>query len=188
MSWNPPGLTWLITGASSGLGLALCRLIQQHAPHDTLIATSRNPSRTPDLVQEIESHSHSHSHASSSSSGGGDDGRGPSSSRWLKLDLDDPSCASVITDLEASGTQIDVLVNAAGFALLGAGELFSEEEARRQMETNFFGPYRLMRAVVPHMRRRRRGMIVNLSSGAGCFGRPSMSLYGASKSAMDGEL
>ena len=162
MPWNPQRLTVLITGSSSGLGLALTRNILSHGHH--VIATSRTPAKTPDLVAEVEA------------AGG----------QWLALDLDDPDCGAVIARLEDQGTHVDVLTNAAGFSILGASEAFAEDEVRRQMETSFFGPYRLMRAVVPRMRERRRGMIVNLSSGAGCYGREAMAIYGASKSAMDG--
>lgn len=157
-------LTWLITGCSSGFGLAIARHAQANG--HKVIATSRNPSKTPDLVQEIESN-------------GG---------RWLPLDLDDRDNASVINNLEAEGVAIDVLVNNAGFALLHAAEFITEDEARAQFETVFFGPYRLTRAVLPHMRKRRFGVIVNISTGASLEGRESMGIYSASKAAFDGTL
>ncbi|KAL1978995.1 hypothetical protein VTN96DRAFT_7553 [Rasamsonia emersonii] len=156
-------LTWLITGCSSGFGLSLTRIAQAHG--HTVIATSRNPSRTPDLVQEVEN------------KGG----------KWLQLDVDDPSRgAQVIEDLEASGQPIDVLVNNAGYSIYTAGECFTEEEVRQQMETLYFGPFRLIRAAVPHMRKRRFGVVVNFSSGAALEGRDSMGAYAASKAALDG--
>ncbi|KAI0129166.1 hypothetical protein BJ170DRAFT_362289 [Xylariales sp. AK1849] len=158
-------LTWLITGCSSGFGLQLTR--HALAAGHTVIATSRNPSRTPDLVAEISSTP---------------DGRG----QWLSLDTDDPDCGQLVTDLENGGTCIDVLVNSAGFAIAGPVEGFSDDEIRRLMETNFFGPYRLMRAVVPFMRARRRGVVVNLSSGSGLEARHTLGAYGASKAALDG--
>ena len=93
-------------------------------------------------------------------------------SRFLALDVDDPARgAALVDDLEAQGVAIDVLVNNAGWSIHGPAESFADEEVRRQMETVFFGPYRLLRAVVPHMRRRRRGMVVNIGSGAGVDGR-----------------
>lgn len=155
-------LTWLITGCSSGFGLAIARHAQANG--HKVIATSRNPSKTPDLVQEIERN-------------GG---------KWVALDLDDPHSAKVIDDLEAQGIAIDVLVNNAAFALLHAAEFITDDEARAQFETVFFGPYRLMRAVLPHMRKRRFGIIVNISSGASLEGRESMGIYSASKAAFDG--
>lgn len=155
-------LTWFITGAASGFGLELTRLTLANGHN--VIATSRNPQKVPDLVSEIEK------------KGG----------RWLTLDVDDPQGGSVIEKLEAEGTQIDILVNNAGWSIHGPAESFSEDEARRQMETVFFGPYRLIRAAVPHMRQRRRGLILNIGSGAGVRGRESMGIYAASKAAMDG--
>ncbi|GAP88536.1 putative retinol dehydrogenase 8 [Rosellinia necatrix] len=154
-------LTWLITGSSSGFGLELTRLAQ--ARGHRVIATSRDPARTPALVDEVV-------------------GRG---GRWLALDLTDLESGGVIDRLEAEGTRIDVLVNAAGMGIAGALESFSEAEARRQMDTNFFGPFRLVRAVTPHMRRRRAGVIVNFSSGAGLEAMHSLGVYGASKAALD---
>lgn len=155
-------LTWLITGCSSGFGLAIARHAQSKGHR--VIATSRNPSKTPELVREVES------------KGG----------RWLPLDLDDPNSAGVIEDLEAQGVSVDVLVNNAAFALLHAAEYITDDEVRAQFETVFFGPYRLTRAALPHMRQRRFGIIVNISTGASLEGRESMGIYSASKAAFDG--
>ncbi len=153
-------LTWLITGCSSGLGLALARTVQAHG--HTLIATSRNPSRTPDLVAEV------------TSKGG----------RWLALDVDDADCGSIIRNLDVA---VDVLVNNAGFAILQTVEQSADAELRRMMETIYFGPCGLIRAAVPGMRQRRFGVVVNVSSGAGLEARESMGGYGAAKAALDGE-
>jgi NAD(P)-dependent dehydrogenase (short-subunit alcohol dehydrogenase family) len=157
-------LTWLITGSSSGMGLALTRLAQSHG--HAVIATSRDPSRTPDLVAEVEAH-------------GG---------RWVQLDVDSPNCGAVIEKLEAEGVAIDVLVNNAGWSIHGPAEALPEDEVRAQMETLYFGPYRLIRAAVPHMRKRRSGIVVNISSGAALEGRPSMGAYAAAKAALDSAL
>lgn len=105
---------------------------------------------------------------------------------WVALDLDDPNSAGVIDKLEAQGVAVDVLVNNAAFALLHAAEFITEDEVRAQFETVFFGPYRLTRAALPHMRRRRFGIVVNISTGASLEGRESMGVYSASKAAFDG--
>ncbi|PKS06192.1 hypothetical protein jhhlp_007509 [Lomentospora prolificans] len=157
-------LTWLITGCSSGIGLELVR--QAQANGDIVIATSRNPSRTPDVVAEIES------------KGG----------RWVKLDVDEPDCDQVIHDLEKAGFEIDVLVNNAGYSIHGAAESFTEREVRALMETLYFGPYRLTRAVVPYMRKWRFGVVTQISTGAALEGRPSMGIYAAGKAALEGEF
>ncbi|KAM0321797.1 hypothetical protein ACHAQA_009894 [Verticillium albo-atrum] len=129
-----------------------------------VIATSRHPESTPELVAEIE-------------------GKG---GRWLPLDVTAPSSAKIVADLEESGIAIDVLVNNAGRSLHGAIESFSEEETRSQMDVVFFGPFRLVRAVIPAMRARRTGIVVNIGSGAGIDGRETMGIYAAAKAAMDG--
>ena len=155
-------LTWLITGSSSGFGLSLARIAQ--AGGHKVIATSRNPSNTPDLVKEIES------------KGG----------KWLTLDVNNPDSAQVIHNLEKSGTEIDVLVNNAGFSIYSPIETFREEEIRAEMESMYFGPVRLIQTVLPYMRQRRYGVIVNMSSGASLDARDSMGAYAGAKAALDG--
>ncbi|KAK4160471.1 hypothetical protein QBC43DRAFT_325320 [Cladorrhinum sp. PSN259] len=170
-----PRLTFLVTGCSSGLGLLLSRRILSQGHN--LVATSRNPSKTPALVSEIESFQ-----------GGG---RG----RWFPLDVTDPTAGpDLISTLEkeegggTTATQIDVLINNAGFSIHAPVETFTDEELREMMDTHYFGPARLIRAVLPHMRRRRKGVIVNISSGAGLQGRPSMGGYAPAKAALDGNV
>ncbi|CAH0026953.1 unnamed protein product [Clonostachys rhizophaga] len=161
LSWGEKKLTWLITGASSGFGLALTRLALEGGHR--VIATSRNPSSYPDIEKEI------------SSKGG----------ELVALDINAPDSADVIYKLQEKGVEVEVLVNCAGAAILGPAESFNEDEVRALAETAYFGPYRLIRAVVPGMRTRRRGMIVNVSTGSAVDGRESMAVYGASKAAMD---
>jgi NAD(P)-dependent dehydrogenase (short-subunit alcohol dehydrogenase family) len=98
-----------------------------------------------------------------------------------------PDLVAEIRTAQPPPIEIDVLVNNAGFAMAGALEHFADDEVRALLETNFLGPYRLLRAVVPRMRRRRVGVVVNLSSGAGLEARESLGVYGASKSAMNSE-
>ncbi|CAI7587648.1 unnamed protein product [Penicillium viridicatum] len=154
-------LTWLITGCSSGFGLSLTRAAQ--AGGHKVIATSRNPSRTPELVAEIES------------KGG----------KWMQLDLDSRDSGDIITELESHGNHIDVLVNNAGYSIYAPIETVNEEEVRAQMETMYFGPLRLIRAVLPHMRQRKSGVIVNMSSGASLDGIPTMGVYAGAKAGLD---
>lgn len=155
-------LTWLITGCSSGFGLSLTRAAQ--AGGHKVIATSRNPSRTPELVAEIES------------KGG----------KWVQLDVDSRDSGDTITELESHGDHIDVLVNNAGYCIYAPIETVNEEEVRNQMETMYFGPLRLIWAVLPHMRQRKSGVIVNMSSGASLNGIPTMGVYAGAKAGLDG--
>ena len=155
-------ITWLITGCSSGFGLSLARLAQ--AGGHKVIATSRNPSKTPDLVSEIES------------KGG----------KWIKLDVDDLNSAQTINDLEKEGCEVDALVNNAGYSIYSPIETSTEEEIRAQMESMYFGPLRLIRAVLPYMRKRRFGIIANMSSGASLDARDTMGPYAGAKAALDG--
>ena len=155
-------LTWLITGCSSGFGLSLARAAQ--AGGHRVIATSRNPSQTPELVTEIESQ-------------GG---------KWVQLNVDSHDSGNVIRELESAGEHIDILVNNAGYTIYAPIETVEEEEVRNQMETMYFGPLRLIRAVLPYMRQRKSGLIVNMSSGASLDGLPTMGVYAGAKAGLDG--
>lgn len=109
--------------------------------------------------------------------------------RWIQLDVTDPDSASIIQKLEEDeeGGGIDVLVSNAGLSVHAVVEAFTENEVRRQMEVLYLGPFRLVRAVVPHMRRRRFGVVINMSTGAALEGRESMGTYAAGKAATDGK-
>lgn len=160
--------TWLITGSSSGFGWSLV----QHALESghNVIATSRNPSKTPDLVKRVNDAANGH---------------------WLALDVTSPASEirSKVAEAERRFGGIDILVNNAGYAQAGAFEDLSEELARSQMETNFFGVFKLTQAVLPGMRNNsqdgRARAIINISSGAGFLARPGLSLYAASKHALE---
>ena len=157
--------TWLVTGSSSGFGLSLVRYILNQGHN--VIATSRNPSKDPDLVREITSHSNG---------------------RWLALDVSwsKPAVDSLVQQAwnEFEGG-IDFLVNNAGYSILGAAEEIPEDGAKRQFEVNFWGAVRTTQAVLPLMRSRRKGAIINISSVAGIDALPTCAIYAASKFALE---
>jgi len=156
--------TWLVTGSSSGLGLALVRycLAQGH----NVIATSRNPSKTPELVEEITS---------------------KPNGRWLALDVTwpKPKIENVIYEAWTLFDGIDVLVNNAGYSILGAAEEIPEPAAKLQFEVNFWGAIRCTQSVLPSMRSRKSGTIVNISSIAGVDALPTCAIYAGSKFALE---
>ena len=107
--------------------------------------------------------------------------------KTLQLDVtDDASVNKAIQTIISESGRIDVLVNNAGYGLVGAFEDLSMDEIRRQFETNFFGVIRVMQSVLPLMRKQKFGIIVNISSGAGRFGYPSGSAYVSTKFALEG--
>ncbi len=109
------------------------------------------------------------------------------SSSELPMDVrDEASVRTAIADLIAREGRIDVVVNNAGIAVAGAVEDTSIEEAIDQFDVNFFGVLRVCRAVLPHMRERRAGCIVNIGSIAGLVAVPYQGLYSASKFALEG--
>jgi len=146
----------LVTGASSGFGRATAGLLAERGYR--VYGTSRRPS--PDLPRGVQA---------------------------LAVDVrsDDSVASAVETVLHGAG-RVDVLVNNAGSALFGESESTSVDEARDQLETNLLGVMRMVNAVLPSMRAQRGGRIVNVSSLAGLLGVPLMSLYSASKFALEG--
>jgi len=104
----------------------------------------------------------------------------------VELDVtDDGSVEHAIRTVIDETGRIDVLVNNAGYGLMGVTEAVTLEQARRIMDTNFFGAVRMNRAVLPHMRRQKSGLLIHISSGAGRVVVPSMGFYCASKWAME---
>ncbi|MBN1483308.1 MAG: SDR family oxidoreductase [Chloroflexia bacterium] len=147
----------LITGASSGLGRAAARHLADRGYQ--VYGTSRRP------PQELAGESFP----------------------LLQMDVtDEDSVRRAVAEVIERAGRIDVLLNNAGFGLAGAVEDTSIEEARRQFETNFFGLLRVTRAVLPSMRERRAGLIVNTSSIGGLIGVPFTSMYAATKFAIEG--
>lgn len=153
---------WFITGASSGLGRALAEAVLDRG--ERAAVTARDPER---LLAFIE--------------------RYPAQALVLELDVTRPDQARdmVAQAMERFGC-IDVLVNNAGYGLLGAAEEFEFGQLRRQFETNFFGLVSVTRAVLPIMRRARSGRIVNISSVGGVRAIAGFSAYNATKFAVEG--
>ncbi|MGE3650563.1 MAG: SDR family oxidoreductase [Reyranellaceae bacterium] len=109
----------------------------------------------------------------------------PRSSRLRVLALDVTRPDSIAAALAASGP-IDVLVNNAGVGLFGAFEATPMEQARRVFETNTFGVMAMTQAVLPQMRARRSGVVVNVTSSAALAPMPLVAVYTASKTAIEG--
>jgi NAD(P)-dependent dehydrogenase (short-subunit alcohol dehydrogenase family) len=153
---------WLITGTSSGFG----RVLAEHvlAQGHRLVATARDPGRLADLVAIA-----------------------PDRVLATALDVTRPgdAAAAVAAGLAAFGA-IDVLVNNAGFSILGALEETPEADLRDTMETLFFGAVAATRAVLSAMRARGRGTIVQISSVGGLTTAPGFGVYCAAKHALEG--
>jgi NAD(P)-dependent dehydrogenase (short-subunit alcohol dehydrogenase family) len=153
---------WFITGCSSGFGRALATLVLEQGWRAAV--TARDPSRVDGLVARH-------------------DGRGLA----LALDVTDPAqIAAAVHAAEARFGAIDVLVNNAGYGYETSVEEGDDVAVRALFETNVFGLAALMRAVLPGMRTRRRGYIVNFSSVAGFVGFPAFGYYAATKHAVEG--
>ncbi len=104
----------------------------------------------------------------------------------VQLDVDDAaSVERAVADVAAEAGSIDIVVNNAGMEIRGPIEEFSDAEARRQFETNVFGVLNVLRSVLPAMRERGSGVIVNVSSIAGLVSAPYAGLYAASKHALE---
>jgi NAD(P)-dependent dehydrogenase (short-subunit alcohol dehydrogenase family) len=103
------------------------------------------------------------------------------------LDVNDhEKVKEVINDVVNRFGRLDVLINNAGYGLMGSIEATSMDESRMQMETNFFGALAVTQAALPHMRKQGSGHIIQFSSIAGLAGSPGLGLYNASKHALEG--
>jgi NAD(P)-dependent dehydrogenase (short-subunit alcohol dehydrogenase family) len=114
-------------------------------------------------------------------------GGAPRGVEMVTMDVtDDTSVERTVEEVLTKSGRIDALINNAGNAYMGAVEDTTVDEAKAQLETNFFGVLRVCRAVLPAMRRQAGGYIVNISSLAGVLGLPFSGLYSASKFALEG--
>ncbi|GHF10976.1 short-chain dehydrogenase/reductase [Streptomyces spiralis] len=154
--------TFLITGVSSGLGQAFAR--EALAAGNLVVGTVRSPEQV-ELFEALA----------------------PGRAVGRLLDVtDDRAVATVFDDVERTVGPVDVLISNAGYGLEGTVEETSIEDARRQFDVNVFGSVAVIKAVLPHMRRRRGGHIFVVSSMAGLTALPGVAFYGASKFAMEG--
>ncbi|PVH82206.1 putative short chain oxidoreductase/dehydrogenase [Cadophora sp. DSE1049] len=117
-------------------------------------------------------------------------GHGPASSHqsgghWIELDVMAPDIREKIEHASELFGRIDIVVNNAGYMMIGVFEGLAEYAARAQFEVNFFGPFKVMQAVIPGMRNRRSGLIINMSSGAGVRAQATVSMYSSSKFALE---
>jgi NAD(P)-dependent dehydrogenase (short-subunit alcohol dehydrogenase family) len=164
-----PAEVVLITGCSSGFGRLMAETLARK--HYQVFATMR-------AIQDRNAHAAHELRALAE--------REALLLHVLELDVtDDASVEHAVDDAIARAGRIDVLVNNAGYALLGLVESATLEQAKRIMETNFFGVVRMNRAVLPHMRRQGSGLLVHMSSVSGRMGVPGLGLYSASKFALE---
>ena len=150
----------LITGASSGIGLETAKLFQ--AKNWKVAATMRTPENANELTNIVDL-------------------------ECVRLDVTDTeSIRSAIEQTLAKFQRIDAVVNNAGYGLLGPFEAASDEQVRRQIETNLFGVMNVCREIIPYFRKQKKGIIVNVSSIGGRTAFPFSSLYNATKWAVEG--
>ncbi len=154
----------LITGTSKGIGYetALAFAREGFRVH----ATMRNPAQSPALAATAKEENL------------------PLAVSAMDVD-DDASVSAAITAIQAQHGPVEILINNAGVERAGSIEEQSMDDFRATMETNYFGALRCIKAVIPQMRQRRSGTIVNVSSVAGSFSHPPMTSYCASKWALE---
>jgi NAD(P)-dependent dehydrogenase (short-subunit alcohol dehydrogenase family) len=153
---------WFITGCSTGLGRALAERVLAHG--DRVVVTARR-------IDQVEDLAYHHP------------------DRVLALGLDVTrfeQIADAVAHAEHKFGAIDVLVNNAGYGYVAAVEEGEDDQVRAMFETNFFGLVALIKKVLPGMRARRHGSIINISSVGGLIGNPGLGYYNATKFAVEG--
>jgi NAD(P)-dependent dehydrogenase (short-subunit alcohol dehydrogenase family) len=156
----------IITGSSNGFGLKAAKDFADKG--NKVFATMRNPNgKNANAKAELESHS--------------------TQIKVVEMDVtNDASVKEAISTILAEAGNLDVLINNAGIMYLGITEAFSVEQARFQMETNYFGAIRVMQAILPSMRKSGAGLIINTSSLVGRMSPPFFGTYTATKHALEG--
>jgi len=149
--------TILVTGASSGFGLLIATKL--HEGGHTVIGTSRNPEKYQSKLPF----------------------------KLLALDIaDDKSVESFVKQLFSQISQLDVLINNAGYLLAGLAEETPVDVGKQQFETNFWGTVKLTKELLPYFRKQKQGKIITTGSFLGLIGHPNVSYYSASKHALEG--
>lgn len=155
-------IVWFITGCSTGLGHALAQTVLEQGAR--VVLTARNPERLAELAARHSGRAH-----------------------VLALDVTDEAAVKrAVAEAEAHFGKIDVLVNNAGYGYFAAIEEGEDEDIRQQFEANVFGLFSMTRQVLPGMRKRRSGHIVNVSSVGGLAAFALTGYYHASKFAVEG--
>ncbi len=153
---------WFITGSSRGLGRSLTEAVL--AAGNKVAATARNPEQLNDLVKKYGDNIYP-----------------------VKLDVNNhDEVYKRVADTVKHFGRIDVLVNNAGFGIIGAAEAFTEEQFRSQLDTNLYAPIEVTRAVLPYMRKQRSGFIMQISSVGGRVGNAGLTMYQAAKFGLGG--
>jgi NAD(P)-dependent dehydrogenase (short-subunit alcohol dehydrogenase family) len=152
---------WFITGAARGMGVDI--VTSALAAGHQVVATARDANKVTEVFGENEN------------------------LLAVSLDITDEDAARAAADAAvARFGRIDVLVNNAGLFFAGFFEEVSPAQFRQQMETNFFGPLNVTRAILPVMRKQRSGQVISISSTAGLVGQEFVAAYCASKFAIEG--
>jgi len=155
----------LITGCSSGIGYETALMLARNGFHT--FATMRNTKKSNSLEEIIKKE------------------RLDLNIRELDVN-DDTSIEKTINCIKSEANRIDVLINNAGYGLVGFFEDLTLDEIRNQFETNFFGVLNITKKIIPIMRFQKSGTIINVSSGAGQVGFPGISAYVSTKFAIEG--
>lgn len=154
--------TWLISGVSSGLGYEMCRQLLQRG--ERVIGTVRKTEAIEAWIQQY-----------------------PDTFDYRILDVkDEAAIQQVVTDILKQYESIDVLINNAGYGLFGAVEELSDTQIHDILETNLVGSIQMIRAVLPSMRKKQKGRIVQISSYGGQVAFASNSMYHATKWGIEG--
>lgn len=153
---------WLITGASSGFGKAFAEYAISKGYN--VIVTARRTDKLA-AIKELA----------------------PDQVEAIRMDVtDSKEITAAMEQAILRFNRIDVLINNAGYGIVGAVEETAEEELRAQMETNFFGAVAVIKTIIPQFRKQKSGAIVNISSLGGQLSYPGFGAYSASKFALEG--